>query len=505
MEASPSPLVRAATKPITPVAKPKVTKEGMLAISPNAEQARTQLDYMANTGKPLYKDANYGGVNFPVNSVTGAPLGIDRSNMQARSLADAAVDSRLQARALSTPYKQHYGTGLGTGVAPINVMAEQQRNADREAEFEDIRAKNREAFYRAKYGMGMSPTTYKVGRTKDELMQQKAMEGEHGEAAARLFGQERAKDKRKQHAKNRAARGIEYGNALAAANQLRKTGFLPTNSDYLQQMMAARDPRGAFLAQSEEAKVNAQAEALKANNLFKERELGLQEQEMKDNATFRQGQLANQGRQADAAIEHNKLLGEAARAEAAAKKLEAEAKASVLQQSSSILGMLPTLPPALQEDPRIIDAAQKEIYSKAGINPTNTPSQSVTIPDALQQAKLASQFEGMSGKELLANSDLLQSLDAMQSIKDADSMRQLARSKGITPDILTRVTDYQPTLPYRTNSMPAVPHQDVAALAEFQGAALPFWKMFGEGKDDFLQRRRRQESAKTLRDALGVN
>lgn len=504
MEASPSPLVRAATKPSAPVQKPKPTKAGMIAISPNVEQAKTQWDHMQSTGQPLYQNANFGGLNIPVNTVTGAPLSIDRKDMQARSLADAAVDSRLQARALSTPYKQHYGTGLGTGVAPINVMAEQQRNADREAEFASLRAENREAFDRAK-AMGMSPTTYKVGRNRSELEYAIQRGGEAGATAQRqLDAQDRIAEANQERRDIRGQRGVERGNAMAAAMQARQTGFLPTTGNYLQQVLSARDPRGAFQAQAEQAKVNAQAEALKAANVYKDRELKLQEQEAKDNVNFRQSQLANQKTLADATLEHNRLLGEAAKSEAEAKKSESQAKADVLRQSGSILGMLPNLPPALQEDPRIIDAAQKEIYSKAGINPTNTPSQSVTIPDALQQAKLASQFEGMSGKELLANSDLLQSLDAMQSIKDADSMRQLARSKGITPDILTRVTDYQPTLPYRTNSMPAVPHQDVAALAEFQGAALPFWKMFGEGKDDFLQRRRRQESAKTLRDALGV-
>jgi len=479
MEASPSPLVRAATKPSAPVQKPKPTKAGMIAISPNVEQAKTQWDHMQSTGQPLYQNANFGGLNIPVNTVTGAPLSIDRKDMQARSLADAAVDSRLQARALSTPYKQHYGTGLGTGVAPINVMAEQQRNADREAEFAKLRAENREAFDRAK-AMGMSPTTYKVGRNRSELEYAIQRGGEAGATAQRqLDAQDRIAEANQERRDIRGQRGVERGNAMAAAMQARQTGFLPTTGNYLQQVLSARDPRGAFQAQAEQAKVNAQAEALKANNLFKERELGLQEQEMKDNATFRQGQLANQGRQADAAIEHNKLLGEAARAEAAAKKLEAEAKASVLQQSSSILGMLPNLPPALQEDPRIIDAAQREIYGKAGISPAQSSGPSV--PAAMASATRQSQYSGLTGRDLLEKA----SIPLTAAIgKSPEEMIQIAEQSGLNKESLSDMANYKPFNEY--NPLGLMPFN--------------FWR---ESQQQMRDRLKLQRSAKSLLEALG--
>lgn len=371
------------------------TKSGMIAISPNVEQAKTQWDYMQNSGNPLYSNANFGGINIPVNNVTGNPLSLDRRDYETRQATNQIVDARLRDRAMTTPYKQHYGTGLGTGVAPINVLAEDYRKAAQEADFEQLRAENRAAFDRAQ---SMSPTKYKVGRSNDELRYAVERGGEAGAQAQRMLDARAAIDAREEAKRElKAQRGIEMGNAQAAARTFRMTGVSP-NQGFTDQLMARMDPRGAWDARASQEASKLQQALAAEDRAYKDRALQAQ---IQSNAQ------ANE-------IDRIKAQGASARdmSEAEVNKL----KQKILAEQSGV--------------------------SQDTNNPIPgqmTPEQSATFSNA------TSQYQGLKGSDLF---DALGGQIDMIANTDPAKRSQAMFQAGITPRMLQEYQQYRPMIPF---------------------------------------------------------
>lgn len=459
--AIPSPI----RQPVKSKIKPTATRQGMQDISPNAEQGDVQFDAMQASGKPLYQPLGFGGVNFNVNTVTGMPEGMDRKRYEYRNAADVMLNNRMAERQMSTPIGGDYSRGLGTGVAPINVLAEKIRQGQREAEFAQMRSDNRAAFDRAmaqkEAGTGVSPSTYKIGRSDAELAQRVAEGDTAGaaEAQSMLDARARLADSKAARRKARAQRGIEYGNALAAADTFRRTGVAP-NQDFLMQMLAQRDPRGMMQYQSELQK-NALAQKMdEQDRSLRREELGLRREDMKSRNDYNDRTLAQQLQIEQGNQKYRTTQADADKVRADSEKALNDAKLSLINQQA--LGGSTAIP--------------------------TTPEGKIEI------ARRGAQYGALRGGELYdALGPIVDAID-----KDPTKAKEILDAEGISPETLRAFGEYQPTLPYRPNSHPAVPFGDVAELAEYQREALPIWKLFGEGKDEFLARRRRQDRAKGL-------
>lgn len=424
----------------TPAPASAPTKSGMIAISPNVEQAKTQWDYMQNSGNPLYSNANFGGINIPVNNVTGNPLSLDRRDYETRQATNQVVDARLRDRAMTTPYKQHYGTGLGTGVAPINVLAEDYRKAAQEADFEQLRAENRAAFERAK-SMDMSPTKYKIGRSNSDLEEQVKLGGTAGEQAQNMLNARAAGDAREEAKRQlKAQRGIEMGNAQAAARTFRMTGVSP-NQGFTDQLMSRLDPRGAWDARAATETAKMQQSIANDNRAF-ERE------------KFKVGSDL-QSKVADAQIAENT-------ANAARYKAEADKTALATDAARRELGV--------QKDGTVIPVIPGQL----------TPDQSAKFSEA------SARYKDLRGSDLY---------DAMSPALDdlantaPEYRAQRAFELGITPEMLDELANYRPMIP-----SPKDPNRS--------GYMDPFSVPFGETEAEFSDRLRRQTKAKELADQL---
>ena len=414
------------------------TKSGMIAISPNVEQAKTQWDYMQNSGNPLYSNANFGGINIPVNNVTGNPLSLDRRDYETRQATNQIVDARLRDRAMTTPYKQHYGTGLGTGVAPINVLAEDYRKAAQEADFEQLRAENRAAFDRAQ---SMSPTKYKVGRSNDELRYAVERGGEAGAQAQRMLDARAAIDAREEAKRElKAQRGIEMGNAQAAARTFRMTGVSP-NQGFTDQLMSRLDPRGAWDARAATETAKMQQAIANDNRAF-ERE------------KFKVGSDL-QSKVADAQIAENT-------ANASKYKAEADKTALATDVARRELGV--------QQDGKTIPVVPGQL----------TPDQSAKFSES------SVKYKGLRGSDLY--DAMAPALDDLANTAP-EYRAQRAFELGITPEMLDELANYKPMIP-----SPKDPTRS-GYMDMFSGP-------FGETEAEFNDRLRRQTSAKQIADLL---
>lgn len=414
------------------------TKSGMIAISPNVEQAKTQWDYMQNSGNPLYSNANFGGINIPVNNVTGNPLSLDRRDYETRQATNQIVDARLRDRAMTTPYKQHYGTGLGTGVAPINVLAEDYRKAAQEADFEQLRAENRAAFDRAQ---SMSPTKYKVGRSNDELRYAVERGGEAGAQAQRMLDARAAIDAREEAKRElKAQRGIEMGNAQSAARTFRMTGVSP-NQGFTDQLMSRLDPRGAWDARAATETAKMQQAIANDNRAF-ERE------------KFKVGSDL-QSKVADAQIAENT-------ANASKYKAEADKTALATDVARRELGV--------QQDGKTIPVVPGQL----------TPDQSAKFSES------SVKYKGLRGSDLY--DAMAPALDDLANTAP-EYRAQRAFELGITPEMLDELANYKPMIP-----SPKDPTRS-GYMDMFSGP-------FGETEAEFNDRLRRQTSAKQIADLL---
>lgn len=112
-------------------------------------------------GMPKYEAGDrivpgFGGVgNMLVDSTTGAPKAMLRQQQAGIADGNAMADAALERRRLVTPANSGYGSGLGSGVAPINVLAEQDRRAKQDAFNQDYYATNKD-FYAQRRQEGAS-------------------------------------------------------------------------------------------------------------------------------------------------------------------------------------------------------------------------------------------------------------------------------------------------------------------------------------------------------------
>jgi hypothetical protein len=140
-------------------------------------------------GMPKYEAGDrivpgFGGVgNMLVDSTTGAPKAMLRQQQAGIADGNAMADAALERRRLTTPANSGYGSGLGSGVAPINVLAEQDRRAKQEAFNQDYYATNKE-FYANKRRQAMQEgisdpaASSTIGNTTVALIGNRAQEAE---------------------------------------------------------------------------------------------------------------------------------------------------------------------------------------------------------------------------------------------------------------------------------------------------------------------------------------
>lgn len=148
--ASPDPMPAAQASPMSPmqIMSNRIMPPARTLPRPAAAPVAAPVDRKAQEvenirgvlGMPSYEAGDRIAGNLLVDSATGKPKGLVKAAAMGVNDANTMVDAAIAKSRFSRPLGQNYGQGLGSGIAPANVAAEQafrkgledQRNANRQ-------------------------------------------------------------------------------------------------------------------------------------------------------------------------------------------------------------------------------------------------------------------------------------------------------------------------------------------------------------------------------------
>lgn len=401
---------------------------------------------------------------------SGMPGPMARALDTNRAITNIQAEERSRNRSVRDPKSM---VGNRTGIAPINVAIEEQRQADDAAQMESIR-NNRKDFYQKKYEEAGKGQTMDVKPTIDHVRLADRLNKRGYNVTPEQVAQKEAQDKA-----NRAAVKAQNEELYAATG-----GVSPRRQQIRLRKEAERQA-------TEERK--AQARNVRFNALQQDRYGMMPDQGL---AAQRLSQMA------PGAALQAMGLNSRAQGEMGLRQQELDQKEQAMQIGQAN-AMLASAAEIEATDPQTAQQLRQSAVSlfrppAAAQGMAQMPIQAAPSAGLVQQAEAAAQqANGLSPAEMLT-----QFGPVLSSVGSPGFSPEQALQAGLTPEILQRIEGYSPSLPYRVNADPATPFTGLTDVLDAQGLLTVPWKMFGEGKDDFMKRRSLQANAKKLREMI---
>jgi hypothetical protein len=156
-------------------------------------------------------------------------------------------------------------------------------------------------------------------------------------------------------------------------------------------------------------------------------------------------------------------------------------------------------------DPARARAIESQIAAIQGGGQQAVPPVNDTYSPA-EVAEKSSAYSNLQGAELFnAMGVPLDALAALGENPTPQQVRDIAGQYGLTPDMLRKAVEYQPRFPYRMRKDPLAgqEYQSFPDALETQQIGLLPWMIFGEGRNDYMNRYRRQRAATGAMSLMG--